>query len=879
MPTHLTRQVFRKLIANEPLVFRGCIRRQAYTTLRSSHERLLRSRVQNVSSRSSRKEQRRTFFDLFVSQKVTTPRAPVIVPGIDVLAHYAKMKRLNARLPPANEVALAVANFCEHKFSHGHQIQDAEAHMLLQSLQYCADAVGDLQSDLATMPRLMLAIFEGSIALKNSRERASAVHLNLARAFLDFAIANKDVEKGYRSKSFKDRGSYRLQPAKRLKKIRTVYTLFLSLLGEAPEVRSLALACSKDREALRSKEHGTASSREVLENDDDQDVDPDGQGASGKPNLEVARGSHDERIIWSHAVSAYARRDSEAELLSTLEMMSQCGIQVEQAIASAMLTFYLRQNNPSKIKEWWGKRQETRDEVHALTDTVDCNNYSADLHRVLQWCLENKELEYGHELVRQAANSDPSYSVRNVILAFAAGCGKSAEEIDRMIDVLSKYRKNIVDEKQSNYPTAETINRLVETAVAQDNPYLAERFLALGKQRDIAPDAMTYILQMQYRLKVHDLDGALTAYKGLQSTDLTKDTDIPVVNSLLAALCRSKVHDFDTIMNVAADLSDRRAQFEADTVAALSILHLDRDEKFDVIDLLNTHAHHFSLNDRAHIRKTLVEYIQDSATETPRAWDAYTILRENFDEIAREERTRVFLAFFAKERPDMAVHVFNAMRHHSRTDTQPTADTYIVFFLTAAKYHDLESVEVVHNQLKLDYTINVDTRLNNALMIAFNSCGNPRRALTFWNEITASVEGPSYNSIHLALRACERSVGGVQKAKQIWARLQKLNIDLDQRLWSSYIASLVGVGATEETAVADAITTAEQALERDDLEVDAFLVASMFNAAFGDVRKEEIKNWAVEKYPDVWKEVEGLGIELEEGGFMHVKGIDRSVSP
>ena len=326
-------------------------------------------------------------------------------------------------------------------------------------------------------------------------------------------------------------------------------------------------------------------------------------------------------------------------------------------------------------------------------------------------------------------------------------------------------------------------------------------------------------------------------------------------------------------MKVVADLADRRARFEPLTVSKLSLLHLNRDEVHDVIDLLNTHSYRFSSTERESIRNAILDYCLDKTTPTPRCWDGYTILRSIFDEMPRPQRTDLMVSFFERERPDMAANVFQSMRTHSRPDTIPTIDTYVAAFLGSAKLRDLESLEVIHNQLKLDFNIDTTTYLYNALIIGYTACGKPRRALDFWEDIVASKEGPTYNSIHIALRACEKAPFGDLKAQDIWAKLKKQNVELDQSLWASYVAALAGNGDNEL-----AITTVEKADQNNEVEVDAFLLGSLFAGSPGQDAQAEIEGWAKEKYPQVWAELEKTPLETKENGMRAFK-IDRSVTP
>ena len=230
---------------------------------------------------------------------------------------------------------------------------------------------------------------------------------------------------------------------------------------------------------------------------------------------------------------------------------------------------------------------------------------------------------------------------------------------------------------------------------------------------------------------------------------------------------------------------------------------------------MHTHVYGFDIAGRTSVRDTLVEYCLKPSTTTAQAWDTYTIFRQVFDDTPRELRVQVMNEFFRRQRPDMAVHVFNHMRSHTREDTIPTIDTYVTCLDGIGRSKDEESLEVVHNQLKLDFNVEPNTCLNNALIKAYTACDSPRVALGFWNEIASSREGPNIESIHLALRACEDAPWGDEKAKQIWTKLSRTGIELDQTLWASYAGALIGNGNVEL-----AINTLEEAHVKQGLDLD-----------------------------------------------------------
>lgn len=110
----------------------------------------------------------------------------------------------------------------------------------------------------------------------------------------------------------------------------------------------------------------------------------------------------------------------------------------------------------------------------------------------------------------------------------------------------------------------------------------------------------------------------------------------------------------------------------------------------------------------------------------------------------------------------------------------------------------MKSLQLVHNMLKLDTEIEPNTRLYNGLMLAYTACGNPSRALEFWNDIVHSREGPTYNSIQIALQACEVASFGDESARDIWLRLTRFGIKVTKGIYAAYVGALAGQGQLKE---------------------------------------------------------------------------------
>jgi len=210
--------------------------------------------------------------------------------------------------------------------------------------------------------------------------------------------------------------------------------------------------------------------------------------------------------------------------------------------------------------------------------------------------------------------------------------------------------------------------------------------------------------------------------------------------------------------------------------------------------------------------------------------------------------------FFARKRSDMATHVFGHMRQSPFPHRRPTTGTYTQCLEGIAKSADNNSLEIVHNMLKLDSEVEPDTRLHNALMMAYSACGQSDRSLGFWDDIVYSREGPTYDSICIALRACQLTPFGERHARDIWGRLQRFEIEVTKEIYEAYVAVLARQGL---------VTESTELLGKMEDEVgckpDAISLGVLYNASPGSVKKAQVEEWIKANYPGAWDELESRG--------------------
>ena len=489
--------------------------------------------------------------------------------------------------------------------------------------------------------------------------------------------------------------------------------------------------------------------------------------------------------FWHGVLYEYAKSGNEAKLLKALSQIECLNLQLSREMYDVLIQYYATHDNVEKARNWY------KQSVQADNKSITAATYSA----ILRCCSRTGEIEWGNSIARSIAEGDVSKEVWDAIFIWAAATGKGVEEVDRLMDLMTKRSQDGLGLQ----PDSITINQLIEHSVNRNDPYSAERFLYLGKRRDIQPNTETYTLQIIYRMAINDLDGALGATKGLQSEITWSGKSSSAINELVQKMCKSRKNDFHTIMDLVEQLSARKCPLKAKTVLGLCILHLARNELHEVIDLLKTYSFDYSAEERIPIRDVLVSFCLNPINSTSQAWDTYMVCRHTFDtEATRDIREQIMHAFFQRGRPDMACYVFGHMRRHPRPEIRPTANTYIAFFEGVAACRDGETLEVVHSQLKLDATIDPNTRLLNALMLAYTRCDMANRSIEFWDEIVASREGPSYDSIRLIFQACERSQFGDRRAKRIWGKLIGMEISIPNHVFAAYVGAIASHSRLED---------------------------------------------------------------------------------
>ena len=735
----------------------------------------------------------RTYFG-FLGNTRTKPKLDKIDPGYKILVDLNNQLSMGTRAPPVEDIIQAFSAFVQYRCNENMPVHEIHITNIMGAFRYLQQHNADTEG---------------------------------------FGLANKDLRMAINTLSFKpfDEGNTARLP------------LAKALYEELERRRLLGNESEEDLEGSVVK--GSILARNL--NPYLKILSACGQPVEARNLVEQYFQSDLKRFAyapWIWVIKGFLIQDAEDEVFKTISVMRSLNMPFNQIVHQSITSYYANKGDTDPMRRWYNTDIDDKG-LPLLRATED----------VLDACIRENEYEWGDSVFRSIFERRVQTSKGwRIILRWSAAKGKGVDEIERMMNVMLRRNEDLPDQEHV-VPDITMINGLIELAMSRDDPYTAERYVALGQKWKIEPDVTTMLLQLEYRLRVGDLDGARASYARLRAEDTSDGRDLPLINKLIVALSDKK-ESYNAVMSIFDDLSERKATAEPPTLAALCQLHLQHGESERIGPLLSTHIHKYSVLQRESIRDAFVKFIIDRQNPDSQAWDAYSILSPTFPDMPTYIRTELMSEFFSRGQDEMGMWVFNYMRQQPNPAFRPTVDTYTKCFEgMALAGASLKSIFKVHNMLKVDTEIEPNTRLKNSLMLAYGVCGNPDHSLRIWNDIAHSREGPTYSSIQHALRACERADFGERSARDIWARLRRLGIQVTREVYVGYIGALSGHGNFKEC-----VGLIESAEAEIGYKPDARMIGIFYNAAPKLHGKEEVEAWAKHAYPDVWKELLAIGM-------------------
>ncbi|KAL2866373.1 putative mitochondrial respiratory complex I chaperone (Cia84) [Aspergillus lucknowensis] len=471
----------------------------------------------------------------------------------------------------------------------------------------------------------------------------------------------------------------------------------------------------------------------------------------------------------------------------------------------------------------------------------------------------------GVEPVYESLLSAPIPETIGTRLLWAAAHGKNASDIEKDVEVLATN-----DPKVMASLTISCVNDLMQYANSIENPSLASGFQELARVWGLVPDSQTQLLHLESHIQAGNISEALQYLGELEDLDVTAPENLHLMNKLIKMFCFSGQDDitYDRVSSFLDPLFDNNVRLESDALAALTHLLLYRHDWAGVSELLRPRLGLYDSEERTKVRNALVNFILDTNQDSKHAWDSYGLLQVAFPETGVGKRTEIMTSFYKRGRSDLAFLIFGHMRQAENFSQRPKPDTYARCFQGIAWTQDSKHVGLVHNMLKLDTEVDLNTRLLNWLMLAYAECDKPEKSMSIFRDILQSEEGPSHRTISFFFKVCEKHHNGTHEAIKMMEKLKVLDVTVDRRLYMAYVEALAAQCefdlATEALDTMNEVTGYEPTFTS---------IGLLYNAIPYQYWKDEVENWAKEKYPDLWAQLEGLErTEHEEGQKFELPG-------
>ncbi|KAI9167780.1 Complex I intermediate-associated protein 84 [Paramyrothecium foliicola] len=549
-----------------------------------------------------------------------------------------------------------------------------------------------------------------------------------------------------------------------------------------------------------------------------------------------------------------ARENCETELVQLVEYAETHGVPFDAGLQTVMTCFFARLDRIPETQKWFMKPIE---QPSSSVEAYQAIAYFAARNGLEEWAMP---------IFLELGQSQPRKKYWDVLLQAMLVLGKS-------IDDLGVIMSHMVDRNGMVSPTIQTFNGLLRTAVEMREPALAADLLSLDTTNKVSPNAETQTILLRLHLNAGLLDEARGIFQQLQSVAPGRGSELKqlgeyrqVINSYLVTLCQQSPPDFDFILRILESVEQGHIVLEPETAAALCLRFLENEQHFDVMDILSAHSFMYSEAQREVVQNAFVTFCLNPKTSTSRAWGAYQLLQQFFQDTSFDLRVQLMEAFFERKRTDMASHIFGHMRAHRNKSYHPKEETYVKCFEGFQRGSDLKSLEMVHNMLKMDLTIRPTTRLYTALMIAYTACGKPWRALDCWDEITRSQEGPSYASLEAVFWALEGKANGDAQARDIWEKLERMDVEVSPAVYNAYVGAIAGNGREQEVR-----TLITQMASFVGVEPDVMTLGIAYNALPGSKLQADFQEWAQKRYRGVWEEAEKKGRRMTEHSLWRLK--------
>lgn len=478
---------------------------------------------------------------------------------------------------------------------------------------------------------------------------------------------------------------------------------------------------------------------------------------------------------WLTVLKGFAMKDDRRQLRKITQELDQYGVKFDQSSHEELINILVAHGLFNAAQT-----------VFECPIAGNSEPSIATKFAVIKSAILKSELEWAKPIF-ESLPQGPTPETAGITLLWEAARGNNASSLSQKIKTWSSANPQI-----ENAITTADLNALIEYANAVQNSQLAIDLENLAETWGLVPDEETYLLLLETAVNSSDVKRALEILESRIDPSILASDHIALANRLITMLCLSKEREvlFERISALLEPLFQDHVSLSPETVTALTNMLLYRHDFGAVSELLRPRLGTFDDKGKGLVRVAFVDFIMDRSQKDDDVWEIYELFKMAFPETGVSTRTELMCSFFDRKRSDLAALVFGHMRQIEDTARRPKPDTYARCLQGIARAADLTNLELVHNMLKLDVEVDLNTRILNGLMLAYAECEMPEKSMEIFRQILQSDEGPSQKTLAIFFKACENHNDGAHEAMKMLKKIRKLDIEVDRRLYSSYIEAL-----------------------------------------------------------------------------------------
>lgn len=246
------------------------------------------------------------------------------------------------------------------------------------------------------------------------------------------------------------------------------------------------------------------------------------------------------------------------------------------------------------------------------------------------------------------------------------------------------------------------------------------------------------------------------------------------------------------------------------------------------------------------------------------AWLIYGLSEKYFD-APYESYSTILKHFCSLERPDAALLIFKNLRNKAKVSGSkpPSSEMYELLFREFGKVGYELGVSELYIFFKMDITVEPNISLLNEVMNAFTELEDFSQAVELWSRIKEFPGGPNNDSYTTVLKLCTHA--SIQDVEHMWESLKlDENVQINEANYRQYViancyhgfyARALEIAKTMEIEEPAADGTTRKRL----LEPSEATLSNLYNWTMIQARKDDVKAWAQENFPEKWARLENGG--------------------